>query len=257
MAFEDDYVAALGRAGVQLNRADAPSSAVLAQGLNELSGFIASLEPETALGLEEATASFPILASFSDPSVGIATGLAEVFRACDQSSTRLSLTSFTQISRAAAPTPVPPPPPVRSLTIDSLDAVQVTLHDVPHILVHWTSPQSVDKYHLMSTSTSPPPEAAIGWSEIEIHSGPSTSFRFRFSPTLVQGTTWSFKVQGCRSFDIGADACSPFSEVKRVTTPRNTTSLRTFLQLSGVPLNVGIRSLGKDVERGVRAMMHL
>lgn len=256
MAFEDDYVAALGRAGVQLNRADAPSSAVLAQGLNELSGFIASLEPETALGLEEATASFPILAVFSDPSVGIATGLAGVFRACDRSGTRLSLTSFTQISRAALPPLPPPPPPLGSPIIDSLNAVQVTLHDVPHILVHWSSSQ-VDKYHLMFTDAFPPPNTASGWAETEIESAKSTSFRFRLSPTPQQGVTWSFKVQGCKSFDIGPDACSPFSETKSVATPRNTRSLRTFLQLSGVPLNAGIRSLGKDVARGVRAMMHL
>jgi hypothetical protein len=168
MAFEDDYVAALGLAGVQLNRADAPSSAVLAQGLNELGVFIASLEPETALGLEEATASFPILAAFSDPSVGIATGLAGVFRACDRSATRLSLTSFTQTSRAALPPS--PPPPLRNPGIDSLDAVQVTLHDVPHILVHWSSSEAFDKYHLMFTSNFPPPNTVVGWAEIEIES---------------------------------------------------------------------------------------
>jgi hypothetical protein len=255
MAFEDDYVAALGRAGVQLNRADAPSSDVLAQGLNELSGFIASFDAETALGLEEATASFPILAAFS--SAGIATGLAGVFRACDRSGTRLSLTSFTQISRAALPPLPPPPPPLRNPGIDSLDAVQVTLHDVPHILVHWSSSQAFDKYHLMFTSVFPPPNTASGWVEIEIKSAKSTSFRYRLSPTLNQGETWSFKVQGCKSFDIGPDACSPFSETRSVATPRNTRSLRTFLQLSGVPLNAGIRSLGNDAARGVRAMMHL
>ena len=83
MAFEDDYVAALNRAGVQLNRADAPSSDAVTQGLGEISAFVSALEPDSAVALEDATGSFPILGALSDPSVGIATALAPVFRACD------------------------------------------------------------------------------------------------------------------------------------------------------------------------------
>jgi hypothetical protein len=257
MAFEDDYVAALNREGVHLNRADVPSSTAVAQGLTELNTFITSLEPDTAVAIEDVTGSFPILSALSDPSVGIAAVLAPIFRACDSSGTRLSLTTLIQISRATLPLLPPPPPPPRNPTIDSLDAAQVTLRDVAHILVHWSSSQAVDKYHLMFTSAYPPPNTVSGWTEIEIESENSRSFRFRLSPTPQQGETWSFKVQGCRSFDIGSDACSPFSETKSVTTPRNTHSLRTFLQLSGVPINTGIRSLGWNVSSGVRAMMHL
>jgi hypothetical protein len=257
MAFEDDYVAALRQAGVNLNRAEAPSDAAVSQGLSEINAFVSSLEPDSAVALEETTGSFPILGALSDPSVGVATMLAPVFQACDSSPTRLSLTNFVEISRAALPSLSPPPPPPPNPTIDSLQAVQVTLHDVPHIIVHWSSSQAVDKYHLMYTSASPPPSTSSGWTEIEIESENSTSFQFRLSPTSQQSVTWSFKVQGCKSVAIGSDSCSPFSQTKSVATPRNTTSLRTFLQLSGVPFPVGIRSLGQTVANGVRAMMHL
>ena len=162
-------------------------------------------------------------------------------------------TFCTQLRFTTQAPPFPPPPGrPRSPVISSIEANQATLHDEANIVVGWTRLDPSDKFHFMWTDSFPPPRTEVGWDEVEI---PGLSFKIH--PAFI-GRTYTFKVQGCQSVDIGPDNCSLFSPQSTVRIPKNTQSLREFLRLSNVRLDPGIRSLGESVfSAGIRSMMHL
>ena len=140
--------------------------------------------------------------------------------------------------------------------IDVIHTHQFTLHAQSGIYVHWKVPDVCDKYHFMWTDESPTSSATGYWTE-ELNAPETGGFAFLIRPAEV-GRTYTFKVQGCKVFDIGSDLCSPFSADSSVKMPENTHSLREFLLLSNVPLGAGVRSLGAKVfSAGFRAMMRL
>jgi hypothetical protein len=156
-----------------------------------------------------------------------------------------TLVPFTTQAPEPPPHPRPPTP-----AISSIEPHQATLRSESKIDIHWTATTNFDLYHFMWM------EQLNGWNEVEINSGGHSGV-FTVSPALP-GHTFAFKVQGCISKLIGLDDCSFFSEATTFIMPSNTTNLREFLQLSGVQLSAGIRSLGQEVYgAGVRAMMRL
>ena len=156
--------------------------------------------------------------------------------------------SMVPFTTQAPPPPVHPKQPAPK--IGSVEPHQVTLHNPGKIDVHWNATTNFDLYHFMWM------EQPHGWNEVEINSSGNNGV-FTVSPA-VSGRTYAFKVQGCISKLIGLDDCSPFSDPSTFVMPASTRSLREFLRLSGVRLNPGVRSLGKDAYgAGLRAMMHL
>jgi hypothetical protein len=147
--------------------------------------------------------------------------------------------------------PEPPTHPRQPIpAIGSIEPHQPTLRNPGKIDVHWTATANFDLFHFMWM------EQPHGWNQVEINSG-GRSGVFTVSPA-TPGRTYEFKVQGCVSKLIGQDDCSFFSDPTTFVMPAATRSLREFLRLSNVPLNSGIRSLGRDLfGAGVRAMMHL
>jgi hypothetical protein len=143
-------------------------------------------------------------------------------------------------------------------TITSVRPVQFHLRNPePHIDVSWSTHDACDKYHFIWTESSHPPKNGGLWGEVELTPGRSFGSSFSIPKTLPL-TPYTFKVQGCQSELLGHDNCSPWSEESSIAMPANTHSLRTFLSISGVPLDQGIRFLGAPVVgTGIRAMMRV
>lgn len=256
MAFQDDFSAFLSRSGVSLDAADAPTQDLLAEGLRKLSAFIGSLDVVTASALEEISADFPIKALLADPSVNIAPELGSVFRAFDQSNTVFSIANLVEVCKQPLGLPLPPSPPGVP-TITAIEPNQPTFKvNEGNIVVRWSNTPA-DKYHFMWTDQGPPPPSVAGWNAVELNAENTTHFGFQI-PNTFAGRKYTFKVQSCNVFDIGADACSGFSPTSTVVMPNNTRRLREFLRLSGVQLNPGIRSLGAAAfGAGIRVLMRL
>jgi hypothetical protein len=208
--------------------------------------------------MEEFTANAPVMGLLSNPEVNIAPELDSVFKAFDAAGASFSITDLADICRQSLPGMTDPPP--RPTVPPTLDAwpMQFTLHSESYVYVSWTIPDPCDKFHLR-WSGYPPPKFSAGWGAIEFHtSAPRRDFATKIEEPTTVGTTYSIKVQGCQSVMVGSDRCSPFSPDFGVTIPENTHSLREFLQLSNVPPDTSIRSLGVAVYgAGLRAMMRI
>lgn len=162
---------------------------------------------------------------------------------------------FTTVDHPDNPSlPVRPGVP----TITSIQPEQFTLQNADSsIFVAWSVSDVCDKYHFMWTDRTPTPRFAGGWNAIEFTARGSHGFATRIPKTSI-GTTYTFKVQGCKAMDLGSDLCGPFCADSDIRMPGNTHSLRDFLRLSKVPLPAGVRSLGTSVfGAGLRAMMRL
>jgi hypothetical protein len=258
VSFQDDFVAALSRSGVALAAGAAPSRESLEAGLTKLNTFIGSLDSDTAAALEEITTEFPIKALLSDPAVNIAPELNLVLKAFDQANARFSISEFADICQRPllSQTPLPSRPGAPNIT--TVQPEQFTLSNTDSsIFIAWSVSEICDKYHFMWTDRIPTPPFAGGWNAIEFTAHGSHGFATRIPKTSI-GTTYTFKVQGCKAFDLGSDLCGPFCADSNITMPGNTHSLRTFLQLSNVLLAAGVRSLGTPVfGAGFRAMMRV
>jgi len=119
-------------------------------------------------------------------------------------------------------------------------------------VVRWVANIVFDQYHVIFEEL-----PSGGLNEVEIDSRGNDGF-FMLTPAL-QERSYAFKVQGCITHSIGLNDCSPFTDSTVVKMPKNTRSLRTFLEISGVVLasGLGLRSLGAASAAGLRAMMHL
>jgi hypothetical protein len=149
-------------------------------------------------------------------------------------------------SPPAGPRPKPPAP-----SITAIEPRQPTLTEPGHIVVRWVANIVFDQYHVISEEL-----PSGGPNEIEIDSSGNNGF-FTLTPT-VPGHSYSFKVQGCITHNIGLNDCSLFTAPKLVQMPENTRSLRTFLQISNIVLAPGLRSLGAAATAaGLRRTMHL
>jgi len=154
------------------------------------------------------------------------------------------------------------PPPGSNLpppTIVSHTARQATLTSDSRVDIHWLSAKSYDAFD-------------VGWTEQAVTGATINSGGFRvessgsdgaFGRSPAEPGHWfRFVVSGVvehtfLGIKIGEDK-SPDSAPDVVTAAANTRSLRTFLRLSAVTLNPGIRSLGAEAYgRGIRAMMKL
>jgi len=261
MSFQDDLVADLSRSGVTLAAGAAPSRESLTAGLAKLNAFVGSLDSDTAEALEEVTTEFPVKAILADPAVNIAPELGSVLTAFDRSNARFSITDVADILKqplgGGFPSPTGPTRP-GSPRIDTIQPEQFTLRSADSSLfVAWSIAEACDKFHFMWTDKIPTPSFAASWNAIEFNTEAAHSFATRIPKTSV-GKVYTFKVQGCKATTVGPDLCGPFCDDRNIRIPGNTHSLRTFLQLSGVPPGAGVRSLGASVfGAGLRAMMQL
>jgi hypothetical protein len=147
--------------------------------------------------------------------------------------------------------PIGPHPKQPAPSITGTEPHQATLKDPGQIVVRWRANVTFDQYHLIWQEL---PSGKLN--EVEIDSSGDTGF-FPATPALP-GRSYSFKVQGCITHLIGLNDCSPFTAPTVTQMPANTTSLKTFLRLSRVVLNPGLRSLGEAaIGAGIRKMMHL
>src|SRR5262245_60782915 len=98
MAFEDDYAACLSNAmpGFSFAASDIPGEGDVRTGVENLSTWLNSLEPETLSAFDEATADFPVSQGLADPSVGIATELLPILQVVDNTPVSLGISSVAQ-----------------------------------------------------------------------------------------------------------------------------------------------------------------
>lgn len=146
-------------------------------------------------------------------------------------------------------------PPVANTTpvITELTPETATLRRAGGIVVQWTAGTQYEKWHLMWKNKAAQ-DALEFWSSAELTSASAFGFGYRAAP-FSSGITYSFKVQGCKVYDIGADDCSDFSPTADAVM-QNTHSLLAWLD--GAPLRPGILSLGQALwGRGFRAMLGL
>jgi hypothetical protein len=258
MAFEDDLVQALARQGISLSRANAPSADAASAGTANLSEFFQELDTTTLQALQEVLAGFPIQSILASADCNVAPSLKSVFEAADHSNARISIEGLISVIWSVAPGGTVDQQR-GSPTIDSLLPKQGILGHPAQITVHWSSNKAFDVYHLMATQVFPPPppeRGPQGWITLEFSKPGSHDFLYTFHG-VKQNEEWSFKVQGCVT-DILGSSCSPFSSVRSVKVPVNTRSVRTFLDLSGVPAPRSLRSLGSAVtQRGLKAAMNI
>jgi hypothetical protein len=160
------------------------------------------------------------------------------------------MATFT--TKGIAPPP-PPPPALPAPVINQVTPRQATLTSDARIDIHWVAARSYDEYQVFYT---------VGeQSRSKIIESAGADGAFGVTPTQP-GQTFIFTVEGhvIHSF-LGiylSEDDSLGSTLVTVVIPPNTQSLRTFLSLSNVTLNPGIRSLGvQAISRGIRAMMHL
>lgn len=261
MSFQEDFSADLSHQGVNLPAASIPRREVLEQGFTKLNDFVNSLDADTAEALGAVTQEFPVKALLASPEVGVAPELATVLAAFDQSQAPFSISQVAEVGLRILGMPTGPRGQVKrpdAPRITSVQPVQVNLRDhEPRIFVSWSMRDACDKFHFMWTDRTPPPANGDLWSQVELTPGRTLESSFNI-PKTSAGKTYTFKVQGCDSRLLGHDNCSPFTDDRSITMPANTHSLKTFLSISNLPLNRGVRFLGTSVfGNGLRAMMRI
>jgi hypothetical protein len=120
-----------------------------------------------------------------------------------------------------------------------------TLHSPNSIKVSWLSGYNWDMYKLKWSENGGPDTEE----DINGDNGPWHSYTLR---PAQPGVAYTFQVKGCAKSAFGTgwlgdNSCSPPSDPLVVMAAQNSSSLRTFLQASGIDLTraVSIRKLGQ------------
>jgi hypothetical protein len=181
---------------------------------------------------------------FSTDVVGLPANADIDFRICSVYQDGIELCSSTRVHTQGSPGgggggPISAPSAPK---ITAMTSRQFTLHESSSLFISWSS-ENCDIYHLSWRVVRSVPGSVNISNVQEIRTSGTTTFTARIVNSLP-GEVYETQVQACRHVDIGADPCSPFSPVSRLTIPDNTKSLRQFLSLSGVSVPTTLKSLG-------------
>lgn len=160
----------------------------------------------------------------------------------------------TAICLQPYPEPPSPSPPLQIPGAPRLTPQPATITTDNSILVSWTSPQSYDKYLIWWTYEGAPQGVSFPQGEVD-NTGSTGSWTA--SPT-TSGYTYTFKVEGGNKnlWGILGYHYSGWGPTASVPAVPNFTSLRAFLQASGVSLPQRMRSLMSS-QASLRTFMKL
>ena len=84
MSFAENLAQCLSDTGIPIDADSIPDEEVVAQGLEQLATWFASLDQETREAFDEVTGDFPVSVAIADPEADVAVGLESILRAVDQ-----------------------------------------------------------------------------------------------------------------------------------------------------------------------------
>ncbi|MFE0648493.1 hypothetical protein ACFVZH_07895 [Streptomyces sp. NPDC059534] len=98
MAFDEDFAAALGQRGIEMDAADVPAPDVIGGALDNISGFMSGMDEAVREGWDESSVDFAVCSVLADPTVNIAPEISSILAAFDRTP-NMRLTELLQATR--------------------------------------------------------------------------------------------------------------------------------------------------------------